>query len=68
MSTYDYEEHYDEAIRWTIQEVIDALKDLKPSSLSDEQWQDIYFAIEGKDFEEAYQSYLDSFYDPEDHA
>ena len=68
MSTYDYEEHYDEAIKWTIQEVIDALKDLEPSSLSDEQWQEIYFTIEGKDFEEAYQNYLDSFYDPEDHA
>ena len=68
MSEYNYEEHYDEAIKWTIQEVLDALKDLEPSSLSEQQWQDVYFALEGRDCEEAYQAYLYSFYDPEDYG
>lgn len=67
MKNYDYEEHYDEAIKWTIQEVIDALQDIKPADLTHEQWGELYFTLEGKDFEEAYQSYLESFFDPDDY-
>lgn len=66
MKTYDYEEHYDEAIKWTIQEVIDALTDIQPADLTHEQWADIYFALERKDFEEAYKADLESAYDPYD--
>lgn len=66
MKEYDYEEHYDEAIKWTIKEVIDALRDIKPEGLTHEQWGEIYYTLEGKDFEEAYQDYVESFFDPDD--
>jgi hypothetical protein len=66
MKEYDYDEHYDDAIKWTIQEVITALKNMNPSDLSHYQWGDIYFTIKGKDFEEAYQAYLESFFDIND--
>lgn len=52
------QEQYDEAIKWTIKEVIDALQDLKPTDLSEEQWVNMYYTLNNDTFDDAYLEYL----------
>lgn len=52
------EDQYDDAIQWTIKEVIDALRDIKPKDLKDEQWIDLYHTLTDNWFDDAYAEYL----------
>lgn len=52
------QDQYDDAIKWTIQEVMDALHDLKPHDLSEEQWISMYSTLNDDTFDDAYLEYL----------
>lgn len=53
-------EQYDEAMDWAIQEVMDMLNSLDAMAFTQQQWQDLYFALFEEQFDEAYLEHLQS--------